>query len=68
MMNDGHFGNILEGRKHKFQKRPWFVEPFCQFYVKFKGFMKLKLVSIEACQNVKNEFDNNMSNLSECSK
>ena len=41
---------------------------FCQFYVKFKGFMKLKLVSIEACQNVKNEFDNNMSNLSECSK
>ena len=25
----------------------------------------MKLVSIEACQNVKNEFDNNMSNLSE---
>ena len=33
--------------------------------------MKLKLVSIENCQMSrfdKNEFDNNMSNLSECSK
>ena len=42
-----------------------------RFYVDFKGFMKLKLVSVENCQMSrfdKNEFDNNMSNLSDCSK
>ena len=80
MMNDGHLGNILEGRKHKFQKRSQSFRSgglalvrwtFCQFYVNFKGFMKLKLVGIEIVKMSrfdKNEFDNNMSSLSECWK